>query len=526
MRCVFILFFIFWSCSVNAQKGKPRVLTQEETKMVKKDAATLFTTTDYRSALGAYLELYNADPQNVEYNYRLGYCYLVTTVNKKAALKHLEFAIQSKKDLKTEWHFYLGLAYMYNNRWDEAIQSFNTYKTESKSKPLKEFLTPDRLIEMCNNGKELVSKPVDCVFSNLGKTINSAYEEYNPVISSDGKLLFYTSRRKGNMGGFIEDLGIYTADIYFSLWKDTIWSKPKSIGANVNTGWDEVTVGINATGNQLLVYFDNEETFGDIGVSVLKGKMWMKSELLPPPINLKDEENSACFSADNSTVYFSSNRKEGIGGKDIWMSKKAEGIWQKPVNLGSTINTTYDEKNPFLSLDGKRLYFSSQGWNSMGDFDIFCSTWNESEGKWSHPVNIGYPLNDAEDNSFISFTGDNRFAYVSANRPEGLGDRDIYRIEFKDSLHHPFAHVVKGVISGASGRLEIRSITFENAASHTTKKIDTDKSTNQFVLTAEPGEYILTVKAKNHETYTDTLTIGNEFPPLPVTKSVKLQSSK
>lgn len=525
---ILIIFVSFSVASLYGQKKKKElpVLSAEEKKMVKKDASTMFTTTDYRGALSAYLDLYNADSQNVEYNYRLGYCYLVTTVNKKAALKHLEFAIQSKKDLKNEWFYYLGLAYMYNDKWDEAIKVFEEYKSLTHSKPIKDFPLPDRLIENCNNGKELSSHPVNCKFTNLGKNINTAYEEYNPVISGDGSSLFFTSRRKGNAGGFIEDLGIYTADIYFSLWKDTLWTKSKNLGVSVNTGWDEESVGISPNGDQLVLYFDNEQAYGDIGISLLKGKMWQKPIMLPLPINTKEEEYSACFSSDFLTIYFSSNRKEGIGGKDLWMSQKTDGIWGKPENLGKGINSVFDERNPTLSLDGKRLYFSSKGWNSMGDFDIFCCYRDEATGKWSKPVNIGYPINDADDNSGISFTGDNRFAYVSACRREGFGDRDIYKIEFLDTLNHPFAHVISGNVSGGGGKVAIRKVTLNNLKTEAKQEFATQAQSSQFVMVVQPGEYSFKVEAKNYQAYTDSIVVNDDFPPARIIKNVIMNSSK
>ncbi|MBL0032310.1 MAG: PD40 domain-containing protein [Bacteroidetes bacterium] len=314
---------------------------------------------------------------------------------------------------------------MYNEKFDEAIKAFTDFR-DSKQKLSKEFTPAERLIEMCGNGKLHVASPVNVTFTNLGKTINTIYEEYNPFISADGKQLVFTSRRKGNVGGFIADLGIYTADIYSSFWRDTIWTKAKGAGGMVNTEWDEEAVGLSATGDLVFIYFDNAEFYGDVGASMLKGKMWQRPAMMPTNLNSKSLEGGVTLSLDGTTMIFSSDVKGSLGETDLYMIKKEKnGEWSTAVNLGSTINTKYAEDYPYLTIDGKSLYFASKGWSSMGGFDIFRSDWNESTSSWGEAKNIGYPLNDMDDNTFISFTGDGKTAYMSTVRPEGLGDKDI-----------------------------------------------------------------------------------------------------
>jgi tetratricopeptide (TPR) repeat protein len=163
--------------------------------VVKKDAAEFFAYGDYEGALKAYIPLVKADPKNADYNYRLGYCYVVTNTDKTKAVPYLEFAA-GQKNVKNEAYYYLGQAYQYSERWDDAIKAFEQYKSISKSKVVKDLLDADRQIEMCRNAKELVQHPVDVKFVNPGKIINSPYPDYNPFISADRSLLIYTSRRK------------------------------------------------------------------------------------------------------------------------------------------------------------------------------------------------------------------------------------------------------------------------------------------------------------------------------------------
>jgi hypothetical protein len=521
-----VIIFSFSSSVIDAQKTKTRILSAEEVKELKKEASTLFTFSDYKNALNDYLQLYNLDPLNMDYNFKLGFCYLMTSLNKSEALKYLEVANQSK-DAKKEWIYYLGMAYMYNEKWDEAVQKFNEYKIDTHSKLIKDFPNPDRMIEMCQNGKVLCSKPVNCSFTNIGKIINSPFEEYNPFVSADDKSIVFTSRRKGNVGGFIDELGMYTADIYRSVWKDSVWLKPKSMGANINTEWDEESVGLTSLGDIVFIYLENLEVFGDVATSELKGKMWQKTEMLPPQLNSNSYEGGATISNDGTKIIFSSNRKDGQGGTDLWMIKKEKnGQWSNATNLGSTINTTYDEDCPFLSIDGKRLYFCSKGWNSMGGFDIFFSTWDINENRWSEPVNIGFPINDADDNKFISMTGDERFAYISAVRPEGLGDRDIYKIEFLDTLNHSFKHLISGNITGTS-RIELRKIVLSNKHTPEVFEFNPSNITNtQFVFAVDPGDYSLRAEGYTFVTVIQDLIVPNDYPPAEIKLNIQVKSSK
>lgn len=507
-----------------AQKAKTHVLTMDEAKMVKRDAGTMFAAGDYNGALKAYKDLVKSDAKNVDYNYKLGYCYLQTNTDKKASLSYLEFATKAK-EAKKEWMFYLGQAYMFNEKWDDAIAAFNDFK-DSKQKPIKDQPAVERMIEYCNNAKELTAKPINCTYTNLGKVINTVYEEYNPFISADGKLLVFTSRRKGNVGGFIEDLGIYTADIYTTIWKDTIWAKPKGLGGMVNTEWDEESVGLSPDGDLILIYFDNGESYADIGGSSLKGKMWQKPMMMPEQVNSKNYEGGATMSLDGRTVIFSSTKKEGYGETDLYMvHKEKNGEWTAPVNLGTNINTKYAEESPCLSIDGKTLFFASKGWNSMGGFDIFYSTYDDASNSWSKPVNFGYPINDADDNQFISFTGDMRSAYVAAIRPEGLGDQDIYKVDFPDESHHSYKSFMTGSLTSTGGKIELTKASLENKTNGSSIEYIPSISNNSFIFPANPGTYNLHIEGYNFEPYNEEVII-EAGPAKEIVHNVQVKSAK
>jgi hypothetical protein len=523
-----VLFFASISFFAHAQKAKTHTMTADESKVAKKDAGTFFNSGNYSSALKGYQELIKDDPSNPEVNYRIGICYLQTNVNKAKAIDYFEEVAKSKNPRK-ETQYFLGLAYMHAERWDDAITAFEDYKVNAHSKPIIDFLDVEREIEMSKSAKELTKHPVNVTFENLGKGINSSFIEFNPLISADGKLLVFTSRRKGNMGGFIEDMGMYSSDVYFSMLRDTGWSKAKSVGAAINTEWDEESVGLSADGNLMLIFLDNIDASSDIASSVLKGKTWQKSVLVEPPVSTKNVETSASISLDGSTIYFASERKGTLGGSDIFMSKrKDDGAWGEPTDLGSVINSRYDEDAPSISMDGKTLYFSSKGHNSMGGYDIFRSVFDEASGKWSEPVNVGYPINTADDNLFFSMTGDQRHAYISSLREGGLGDKDIYQVTYADTTDHPFLSVIAGTVSSESNtKVEITKATLADKSDG--KVLMTYKPAspgNEFIFAAKPGEYVLTVEGYNFQSYVADMTVPNEFPLKNIEKKVTVKTGK
>src|SRR4051812_1124351 len=214
-------------------KQEPKPMSKEQAKTVKQDANSLFAASSYDLALKEYLNLYKSDAKNVDVNFRLGYCYLMTDINKAEGVKYLEYAVENdtkKKDLL----YYLALAYHYSNDFDNAIKYYNEYKEQAHNKLIKDFLNADRQIEMCENGKMLFEHPVDVTFTNPGKMVNSPQADYNPYISADGTTLVYSARKKGSTGGLDEEIQSYGADVYWSQWKDSAWTKAKSTGAAVN----------------------------------------------------------------------------------------------------------------------------------------------------------------------------------------------------------------------------------------------------------------------------------------------------
>jgi tetratricopeptide (TPR) repeat protein len=405
-----------------------------------------------------FLDLADLDPKNAHINYKVGRSYLLINGKKAEAVPYLEKAVagtsakakDNYKETKAplDAFYYLGRAYHLDSQFDNAIAAYRKYLEVDKSVYREKKEEVEWMIQTCLNGKLIVESPISAVKENLGEAINSIYDEYSAVVDATESTLIFTSRRPTSTGGLLDLDDKYFEDIFVSQKKDGEWTKPVSIGRNINTEGHEATIGLSADGQELYIYRDD---FGDgnIYVSQLKGS-WTEPVQLNDNVNSPFRETHATVSADGQTLYFTSDRS-GMGRMDIFRSRRLPtGEWAVAENLGEVINTKYDEEAPFIHPDGKTLFFSSKGHSSMGGYDIFFSI--EENGKWSTPMNIGSPMNTADDEYFFVMSADGKRAYYSSSSGEGFGGKDIYLVNLDTDREIPLT-VYKGeIVPDKSGK--------------------------------------------------------------------------
>lgn len=388
----------------------------------------LFGKKDYEGALKIYLEAIQIDPEDASTNFRVGVSYLHGE-KKNKAIQYLEKAYSLKPEVDEDIDYHLGMAYQNGHQYAKAIDHFDAFKL--KNKKLTEIA--DHKIAECKIGDSLSRHPAYVEIENIGGVINSSFHEYSPLLSEDGKTMIFTSNRS------TDDYQIKSAtnyeDIYVTHRTSSGWDIPQKISSNINIKYNDAAASLSADGKTLFLYY--EEGAGDIYTSTYDGGTWSK----PVPLNKNINsplfwETSACISADGKKLYFTSNRPGGQGELDIYVSElDAKGSWGKAVNLGPTINTPFHEDSPFIHHDGVTLYFSSDGHPTMGSNDIFRSEY--VDGKWTKPVNLGYPINSIEYDGFFTVSADKKTGYYSALRDDGLGSADIYKIKFLDPPPKP-----------------------------------------------------------------------------------------
>jgi len=411
-------------------------------KKLKKEADYYYSYGDYKPAMEIYKKLIANGTEYPELNYRIGVCILRTLNDREAASPHF---IKASEGQYAEAYFYIARWNHLQSRFMEAKELYRKYdlikqKKRVHQQPMAHY------IQSCNVAQNMVDFPKEVSIENMGANINSKYPEYVPVISMDESSLIFTSRRPGSTGGKKDSYGNYYEDVYIAKQGEEIWGKAELIGSSINSDNHDASVGLSADGFTLITYKTNAEgTSGDLYWSLLEGDSWQVPTKFPESINSEYKEMSASYNSGMTEMYFSSDRPGGLGGRDIYVVKLLpNGEWGLASNLGSTINTMYDDDAPFIHPDNKTLYFSSAGHATMGGYDIFKSTLQD-DGTWSLVENLGYPINTADDDIYFVLSADGKRGYLSSGREGGYGDQDLYLVHLTDEVGK--LTIVKGIVS-------------------------------------------------------------------------------
>lgn len=407
----------------------------------------------YREARENYLKAYNFDPTNPELNYMIGVCYLYTD-DKFESIDYFKTAFKNKPKVSDDIHFMLGRAYHLIHDFDNAINEYTQYLNNLSPKLVVQKSAKIKLlIEQCKTGQELAAHPERVVINNLGVQVNSIYDEYDPVVANDDSILYFTSRRKYDKHSQRNPIdNKFYEDIYYTENKDGNWVRARRMDNVINRKKNknnDAAIGISPDKKTLYLYVGKKNE-GDLYYTTYKKGKWTSPRALSGKLNSKYRETSLSLSSDGKTLYFVSNDpKTSLGGADIYVSKKnSNDRWGKPVNIGNMINTPYDETAVSISPNDSILYFSSNGPNSMGGFDVFESKLSDV-GLWSKPVNLGFPVNTPDDDLFYKVLPGGRTAYYSTIREGGIGGKDIYKIIYlgseKEMMQSNQGYIIAGV---------------------------------------------------------------------------------
>jgi len=524
---LFITNISLSSTFVKTAGTKPFPVLQEPDK--EKDNITMnmarawirFQDEDYYGALRIYRDLYEASPDNALLNYKMGECYVMVK-EMKEAISHLKKVEDTDSLAHKDLFLLLGKAYQYEEQLDEAIDAYHKYKQQLKPKQLERHHV-NELLRQCITAKELMNNPVNVKIKNMGTNINSKYTDASPSLSADGSTFIFTTRRPETKGGNIEPSNNeYYDDVFLSTWDDNSnsWSKAVNIPGSINTEGHDANTSISPDGKTIFLYknIEGETKSGDIYTSIKKDDgSWAKPKPLDKNINSTYFESSACITADGKTLYFVSERiKDGFGNGDIYSARKIGSIWSKPENLGPVINTINDEIGVFIHPDGKTLFFSSNGHNNMGGHDIFMST-IQDDGKWSEPLNLGYPINTPKEEIHFILTTNGQKAYLSSSRDNGMGKTDIYEIDMskyfesktdidKDlasALSGPPLSILKGTVVDSRTSAPVEAdITIRNMSSNEKPVIISSNEKGEYFITLPAEEkYEITIEHKGYKPF-------------------------
>lgn len=466
------------------------------------EAETKLKAENYEDALEDYLSLLSTDSKNEDYNYNAGVCYLNSNINKAKAVPYLEIVTRKEKH-NPNADFLLGRAYQYANRFEEAIASFNKFKELSKGSD-ENLKAVEQEIQYCLNAKELIKFPVDVSFMSLGKIINSEFSDYYPFVTDNESYIVFNSKRPVKKDALKAENGQYLNSIFISKVANGAYLEASVIGEPIcegNTG--EEVIGMSGDGKTLLIHKQDAKGKSKIySTSMGQDGYFSKPELLPTPINDKGDEIAACISSDGNMLFFASDREGGFGGTDIYVCRKLpSGKWSGAKNLGIGVNTPFNEDFPNISPDGQTLYFSSKGHASMGGYDIFKASWDESQKRFVNPRNLGYPVNTSYDDMNFRISKSGKYGYLASVRGGGLGDNDIYRVMFNDA-DIEYTVLIGELKSADNSPINYRDIFItvnDMISNETVGNYMPNPVNGRFIIIVPPGKYNINVDAPGYK---------------------------
>lgn len=448
-------------------------------KSLSKAKATL-QLNDCRGALEIMSKLYQKDSSDVELNYYMGLCYFKLHEYVQAE-KHFN---QSATSVSLELFRYKAAAAHANGKLKKATNFYNGYKIIAGKKEM----TNDEITRYLNqiSYAELALKNrKNITVENVGGKINTKYDDYNAFINADASSMVFTSDRENYIHNIYQVIDLNKGN----LVEKTIFNSDKN----------EISAGLSADGNTLLFQKTNKFFIaGSLFITNYDIENWEIPTELPKEINSSFDETGAAITNDFKTIYFVSSRPGGYGGKDIYKANKLpNGTWGKAQNLGPIINTPYDEDAPFIASDGKTLYFSSNGHQTMGGFDLFKAT---AEGEnWSNPENLGTPINTVRDEFSISLTANGKIAYISSNRENGFGGTDIYKAVINDPPTNLTVFKGIGFDKKANAAVVVKATLIDEENNKIVGIYKAKGSTGEFVMIVEPGKsYSILVEADGY----------------------------
>jgi outer membrane protein OmpA-like peptidoglycan-associated protein/tetratricopeptide (TPR) repeat protein len=512
---------------------------------------------NFKLAIIEFKKAYAFNPKSALLNFYLGNAYMYTN-DKHLAIGYLKEAEKLNPLVDDFLDFYLGMAAQLEMEFDKAKKYYSKFESSTKSKQIAQLgiMLAQRKKE-CDNGVQLVAKPVRVWVDNV-KSVNTAADEYSPCLTMDGSTLLFTSNRPN--GHKADDAGEFDGDMYITELEKGKWSTPKNVGEPLNTTSDETASMLYYDGTKMLIFKKEEDNY-DVFETFLKGNNWSVPMKLHKGVNTTDNQTYASYCENRNRLYYLSDKSTGTSkGFDIYYSSKMNNSnteFAAAQSVGTEVNTKLNEGSVFIHPNGNLMYFCSEGHNSMGGYDIFVA--RKRQGQWQTAENLGYPINTPYDDMFFGMTASGKYAYIASNRAGGVGGMDIYKVTFwgedkelapttEDFLLASFANpiqdvqieskvtvdkqaltVFKGITIDAISRKPVEA-TIEITDNSTGKVIETfttNSATGKFLLSLAAGKnYGIAVKAPGYLFHSENFDVLEPTGFNMINKEIELKNIK
>ena len=521
--CIIIPSSVFSQVSELSTKSKKAKKYYNNGQLLLKENSTYYAKENFKLAI-------KEDPEFYEAYMMLGDIYEVEH-NDSAAVKYYKDAVTVNPDFYPPTFFILANLEYKNGWYEGAVDHYKAY-LKYKGTHGDNRIKAEKRLANCEFAVNAMQHPVPFDPVNLGPAINTENNEYFPCLTADNHTLLFTR--------LLPDSRSYTGrqeDFFMSFFVDSAWQTAFEVGVPINTVFNEGAPTLSADGNILIFtaceslegYGQNRKGYGrcDLFVSKKSGNDWLVPYNLGIPVNSRFWESQPSLSADGRTLYFVSNRDNNY---DIWYSTVDDnGTWSEPLKMGPNINTDGYEGSIFIHPDNQTLYFSSDGHVGMGGLDIFVSR-RDSLGRWGTPVNLGYPINSYNDDNSILISANGELAMFASDRKEGYGGLDLYSFELYEEARPQVVTYMKGTVfdketnKKLGARFELTSLTTGTVAIESFS----NKKTGEFLVCLPVNdEYALTVSREGYLFYSENISFSGENSSAdPLLKDVPLEPIK
>ena len=428
--------------------------------------------------------------------------------------------------------FALDSAYTAEYRLPYAINLAGTGAFSKARFALETFLTTPGLDE---RSRKAASYRLDCmnfalsvdslkkdrnyVFSprNLGDSINSTDSEYFPALTIDGKTLVFTRR-----------LGGRNEDFFMSHKHPDGWSRAGALNGEINSPLNEGAQTLSLDGQLLFFTGCNfPDGYGncDLYYSLRTRTGWSLPKNMGEFINTEAWESAPSLSPDKRELYFASSMAGGLGGSDIWVTRRgSDGSWTEPENLGPAVNTPGNESSPFIHADNQTLYFTSNGHRGYGGDDLFLVR-RQPDGSWGKPENLGFPINTIENEGSMIVSADGRTAFYASDRADSRGGLDLYTFELREDVRPVSTLWVEGQVLDSLTKVGLPSAVelVDLASGRRLSRIQTDEEGYYMMPLPLGSDYAFHVNRKGYLFFSGNFPFSARVPDSTYRMDIPLQ---
>jgi outer membrane protein OmpA-like peptidoglycan-associated protein/tetratricopeptide (TPR) repeat protein len=502
MRYILFLLTLLLSLASFAQKEVPFTGTKDKKASTYfGEALTYFSSMDNSRALNLLNKALSEDPnfidawmlkadifeQNEQYKEAIDIYKKVNGINGKFQIPYYKMAKAAIGDGE------YGKASEFIRQYEELHGDQIEKAKVEKVKATAEF------------GAKALMNPVPYEPKNLGTGINTPLSDYFPGVTADEQTLIFTRLLNGR-----------NEDFYIShKGEDGNWLPAQNMGAPINTERNEGTISLSSDGQYVFFTACNREGGAgscDIYFSALDGDRWKEPRNLGFPVNTTSWESQPTVSFDGKTIYFASNRPGGYGDMDIWFSTYNKGRWSAPQNMGPEINTSGYEQAPLIAKDDQTLYFNSDGHTGMGGMDLFISR-KKPDGRWGKAENLGYPINTRHDEVCMAMSANGEMAYIATEREGGKGGLDIYGFNLYKEARPAKTGYLKGIVfdSKTLQKLRARFELIDLATGKPVIESVSNRVTGEFLVCLQGNKnYALNVSAEGYLFHSENFALKEQ----------------